>query len=385
MSEEGVVAVTRGRIVAVASGYGVQGLGYAVVVTALPTFAAGNGLDEGMIALILLGVCVTAAGGSVLADLVAVRRNSRAAVALGFAVQAAMLVGVALAPPLPLFVTFVLVYGAGLGLIDAGANMQGVLAQRERGAPLLGRFHATNTVGAIAGALAMSGALAVTDGAGAALVLAAVMQLLYVGVLVRRLDPRRAAHRSRDAPAQRVPLPIAPVVMVGLVVFAAFAVDSAVSSWSTQHLVSLGAVAALAPVGYAVYQGGVLAIRLVTDLLTVAIGTRVLLIAALVAAAAGGLVTALVGGPVAAIVGFGLSGLAVGALIPLAFGLAARIAPERSDEVVARVNLYNYAGAVVGAVGVGVLIELVGATVAFLLPVVLLVAALPAVRLARRR
>ena len=76
--------------------------------------------------------------------------------------------------------------------------------------------------------------------------------------------------------------------------------------------------------------------------------------------------------------GFALSGLAVGVLVPVAFGLAGRVLPERSDEVVARVNIFNYAGALVGAVGIGLLVEPVGGA-AFLVGAVLLVAAVPAV------
>ncbi len=70
----------------------------------------------------------------------------------------------------------------------------------------------------------------------------------------------------------------------------------------------------------------------------------------------------------------------VGALVPIAFGLAGSIDPARSDEVIARVNLFNYAGAVLGAVGVGVLTDVTGSGLAFLLPALLLVAAVPAWR-----
>lgn len=367
------------RLVAVALTYALQGLGYAVVVTAVPAFQSRTGIGDAGVSAVLLGVCVTAAAGSVLADLIAVRRSSRHAILLGFGVQALSLAILAVTTALPVFAAAVLTYGLGLGIIDAASNMQGVLAQRSREAPVLGRFYAAYTTGTIVGAVAMSAAIAVGSGAVAALLAAALLQVGLVALSWPRLDPSRAAHEAHDRAADRPPLPRRAIVVTGLVVLAAFTVDAAVSSWSTVYLTGLGTAAALAPVGYAVYQGAVLLTRLATDSLLRRSGTRTLTIAALVAGALGGLVTATGTGAATAIAGFALSGLAVGALVPIAFGTAGRIDPPRSDEVIARVNLFNYAGALLGAVGVGLIIEL-DASAAFLLPAFLLTAALPALR-----
>ena len=51
-----------------------------------------------------------------------------------------------------------------------------------------------------------------------------------------------------------------------------------------------------------------------------------------------------------------------GVLVPLAFSPAGEVVPERSDEVIARVNVFNYAGAVAGAVVPGLLGERPAAT-----------------------
>jgi len=171
--------------------------------------------------------------------------------------------------------------------------------------------------------------------------------------------------------------------VAGLVVLAAFTIDSGVSTWSSVYLTGLGTAAALAPAGYAAYQAGVLVARLATDPLQRRLGGRALLVAALALGAVGGVLVAVLPGFAAAVTGFALSGLAVGALVPVAFGMAGRISPSRSDEVVARVNLFNYAGAVLGAVGLGLLIDAAGGSLAFLLPVLVLATALPALRIAR--
>jgi MFS family permease len=71
----------------------------------------------------------------------------------------------------------------------------------------------------------------------------------------------------------------------------------------------------------------------------------------------------------------------VGALVPLAFSAAGELDPSRVDEVVARVNLFNYAGAVLGAVAVGLLADGPGLALAFLLPAAVVA---PTVGAARR-
>ncbi|WP_405375226.1 MULTISPECIES: MFS transporter [unclassified Microbacterium] len=370
------------RIVAVAIVYGLQGLGYAVLVTALPLFQGRSGLDGTALSLILLGVCLTAAAGSIVADAIARRAGSRLGVRVGLGVQALALVGAALAPDTIVFVATVLLYGLGLGLIDAASNMQGVLVQRGRALPLLGRFYASYTVGAIVGALTMAAVIAAGIGGVTALIGAAALQIGFILTGSRLLTPERAALPPRQGPRPR--LDRRAITMAGLVVLAAFTIDSAVSSWSAVHLSAIGAAAALAPVGYAIYQAAVLGARLAFDPLARRAGRARVLGGALAVGAAGGILVAAVPLPAAAFAGFALSGLAVGVLVPLAFGMAGAIDPVRSDEVIARVNLFNYAGAVLGAVAVGVMLDVTGPGLAFLLPALLLAVALPALREARR-
>ncbi|MFI8631495.1 hypothetical protein ACIGEP_02725 [Microbacterium sp. NPDC077663] len=377
----GTIAPTSTRSVLVVAGvYGLQGLGYAVIVTALPAFQQRTGLDATGIALILLGVCVTAALGSLTADAIARRASSRHGIIVGLSLQASGLVATALSPGTAVLAASVLLYGLGLGMIDASSNMQGVLVQRGRETPLLGRLFATLTTGSIVGALGMAGILASGAPAFAALIVAAALQIVFVVAFARLLSRERAA-RSAEWSGPRGPrLDGRAITVVGLVILAAYTVDSAVSSWSSVHLLAIGAAGALAPVGLAAYQGGVLAARLATDAVVRRIGRGRLLAIGLVLGVIGAIVVAAVPSPVVTIAAFAVSGLAVGALVPIAFGLAGAIDPARSDEVVARVNLFNYAGAVLGAVGVGVLTDVTGSGLAFLLPALLLAAAIPAWR-----
>jgi len=85
-----------------------------------------------------------------------------------------------------------------------------------------------------------------------------------------------------------------------------------------------------------------------------------------------------------AVIGFTAMGAAAGALVPIAFSRAGELLPARSDEVIARVNLFNYGGAIVGAVALGLLASGAALGPAFLIPGVLLAAASPVLRVLHR-
>lgn len=375
----------RAARLAVTGAYVAQGLGYAVIVTSLPALKARQDVDDTVVSLLVLGVALMAAVGSVVANAVAVRFGSRAALTLGLVVQAAALPLIAVPTPLPMFAAAFGLFGIGLGCVDAAAAMQGVAVQRAYGRHLLGGLFAAATAAAIAGALLVSLVAASALASGVALVCAAAIALA-AGVVVARLGAREVPVDEALPPAERTRLPRAGIWVFGLVILAVFVADSAVSTWGTVYLQDdLHALAWVAPLGYAVYQGVVLVTRLVTDRLIPAIGRRRLVAIAAVASAIGCGVVALVPHPAAAIAGFALAGVSAGALIPVTFGAAGELDPPHSDQVIARVNLFNYAGAILGAVVIGLLADGPGLGPAFLLPAVALAAVLFAVPRFRTR
>jgi len=216
------------------------------------------------------------------------------------------------------------------------------------------------------------------------LVLAAVVVTAIAAAGVAGFAPERAARRVGEAAASRTPLPRRAIWAVGALVFAAFVVDAAVSSWSTLYLADgLGAAPGLTPLGYGAYLVAVLAARLAADPAVRRFGRARVGVAAVVLTAMGALLVAVL--PVAggAIAGFALMGAAAGALVPIAFSRAGELLPERSDEVIARVNLFNYGGAVAGAVTLGLVAAGPALGPAFLIPAAILVACAPLLRAVR--
>jgi len=300
-------------------------------------------------------------------------------------IEALLLPVVAIQTPFAVFVGALAVYGVGLGCVDAASSMQGVLVQRSYGRSLMGGFFAGYTAAAIAGALLVSGVAATAVGAGVAITVAAVI-ILAIGIAGTRLFAREVPVDEALPKAERGRLPRAGIWAFGLVILAVFVVDSSVSTWSTLYMQdNLKTIAWVAPLGYAVYQGCILITRLVTDRLLPVIGrVRLVLIATLVSVL-GCLLIALLPFAAAALVGFALAGVAVGVVVPVTFGAAGELDPAHSDQIIARVNIFNYAGVIVGAVLVGLLAGGPNLGFGFLIPAVALLAVLFVLRWFRPR
>lgn len=149
--------LTRTRV-AVAAGFFVQGLVFAAIVTQAPRIKDTFDIGDGGLTGILVLVAVVSGVGSVLAGMIAERRTSAMAFRLALLTigLGALLVGIA--PTLPLVVIAFIVYGLGVGAVDAGMNMQGVRVQHAYGRSVMASFHGLWSVGGIVGALFAAGA-----------------------------------------------------------------------------------------------------------------------------------------------------------------------------------------------------------------------------------
>ncbi|HEX5200298.1 MFS transporter [Paractinoplanes rhizophilus] len=388
----------------IGAGYAAQGFGYAAVVTALPAFKERQGIDDGFVSVILLLVCVAAAGGSILADKAAARWGSRYALSGGLLAVAAGLGLTTFPTPTPIFTVILIAYGIGLGAVDASLSMQGVLVQARLGRSVMSRLFAAYTAAAITAALLMSGFAASGGGAALAVGAAAVLAAGVVVLGFSSLEPAKTVmpdlvgstrhggtghentgHEGTGHEGSRRDSTRHVVLVCGAFIFTAFLADSAVSTWSSVYLDdSLLASAAVVPLGYAAYQAAVLISRLVGDHVVPRAGRGAAAAGSLLICAVGCGIVVAVPAVVPAIIGFALAGIGVGILVPLAFSAAGEATPGHSDEVIARVNLFNYGGALLGAVLLGALSEPIGLRTAFLIPVIGLLATVPVVRALRR-
>ncbi|MCZ2264341.1 MFS transporter, partial [Isoptericola sp. QY 916] len=192
-----------------------------------------------------------------------------------------------------------------------------------------------------------------------------------------------------DAGASRAARPPwGPLVLVGLAVTIVYVADSATSNWSTKYIQdALGAAANVAPLGLAAYLGCQLLGRLAADRQVNRYGPVAPVAVGGIVGAAGLAAVTLAPGPWVAVVGFGLTGLGLSVVVPLAFSVAGRLDPEGTGVAVARVNLFNYVGFVVGAGLIGGVAELLSLRLAFAVPALLalgVIALAPAFKVAAR-
>jgi len=333
----------------------VQGLLFISLTTRLPQIKKEWGLDELAISGLLLMVVLLAGVGSVVAEVVAGRSSSAVVVRVGLVTATVGFAALLLAPSFGVFVAGLAVYGIALGLVDASSNMQAVTVEHLYGRPILPSFHAFWTAGGILGSLI---ALATsTVDLGPALLPLLVLPVVALVAPYARRDRLAESEAAVDVPWRRIAL-------LGLAMVLFYMVDTAATTWGPVYLDGTldapSGVTALATLPYLV---ATLLARTVGDGLVDRHGAVWLLrISGVVAAAA---LAVIVFAPswVVAVVGFTILGGAVATIAPLSFSAAGAIAGgtdgsageriDRTDQVVARFNQFNYVGALLGAVLTG--------------------------------
>ncbi|RZG78656.1 MFS transporter [Acinetobacter sp. WCHAc060033] len=343
----------------IALGFATQGLGYATVMTALPTFKNRFKLSEDLLSIIILGVCIAAALGSVLADRLAVKLGSRFAIVIAFIFEAIGIAVAAFSSSVTVMVASFLLYGLGLGCLDAALNMQAVMVEQRLGKSALGGFFACYTAAAFLGAMIMSATVSTSFGATTALFIAVTIALMTALCSKKWLFQQK--ENAAVIPETKNPIPQKQLWIFGLIILIAFTIDSAISTWSSIYLKDvLASSATVAPLGYAAYQIGILITRLSLDFILKFKNAAWLAATTILIGAIGCAIAGIGHSLTFAILGFALAGVAVGALVPLTFSAAGHLDENRRDEVIARVNIFNYGGAVAGAVIVGLLAAPIG-------------------------
>ncbi|MCW2830703.1 MAG: transporter, partial [Aeromicrobium sp.] len=333
---------------AVAAGFALQGLVFAAVVTQAPRVKDRFDLGDGGLTGILVLVAVVSGVGSVLAGLVAERRTSATAfrVALLTIGLGALLVGIA--PSLPAVVAAFVVYGVGVGAVDAGMNMQGVRVQAAYGRSIMASFHGMWSVAGIVGA-GYAAAVARLD-VPFPVSLAVVAVVTWIVTLVAAPHFVRAQEHDPGLSAAGLELPWRPVLVFGLVVLVFYAADTGILTWSSVYLEdALGASTVVAPLAYGAYQAGALVSRFGGDRLVHRVGAAPVVSAGTAVGVAGLALVVAAPLPAVAVAGFFVVGLGLAILAPLSFAALGSAVPAGAvDVAIARMNIANYLGAILG-------------------------------------
>ena len=338
--------------------FAAQGAAVASVSTTIPAVKERFGLPPLVATAVMLAVALAAGAGSFL-GLAAVRRLGSVTAMRGCVMTvAAALLCIAWAPDSALLVASYVLFGLGIGGIDVSANTRAAAVERHYGHSIFASFYAIWSCAGAAMALVTAGA--------SRLVWPVQDTLTVQAVLVVAMVPAIRSHRLPDIVAdQGAPDPPvaslgrgiwARLVPFGIVLLVAYVIDSSVSTWSTAYLhQTLAASLAAAPLAYAAYQVGTVIGRSGADRAVRRIGpVAVVRWAAVVTAVALAALAGAPSWPIAAAAA-GVTGLGVSAFAPLCLASAGRLQPDAAEAILARMNIFNYFGVVMGGAVSGVL------------------------------
>jgi predicted MFS family arabinose efflux permease len=379
----------RARVSASAA-FAVQGLSFAAIISQVPVFQEKFGLDELQLTLTLAAVPVIAGVGSVLAGVLAPRIGSAAVLRVAAAGVAIMIIIAGFATQMVLFFAAVSLFGFFLGAVDATMNMQGTAVQRRYGRSILASCHAWWSIAGIAGALAAIVAAEFPQRyflGGAAAMAAAVSLIAGPGLLSRDEEAHNPATAAIEPGDTTVVRRAWVVTFIGIALMVMFIGDAATTNWSGVFLKdALAAGSRLIPAGLFAYLVFQLIGRTVGDRIIGRVGAITTVVLGSLVAAGGFVAVAFAGQPAVAIGGFALVGMGLSVVVPLTFSAADALDPAGTGSVIAKVNLFNYAGVIVGSAVIGVLADpamLGDLRLAFVVPgalVLLIVALSPAFR-----
>ncbi|MFF4952406.1 MFS transporter [Streptomyces chattanoogensis] len=347
----------------------IQGAVFALLVTRIPAIQDRYGISDGLLPVFLAAVPVLAGAGSVVTEHLVKRVRPSVVLRCVQPVVCLALLAVGSAGSMAQVACALAVFGLSVGALDASMNMLGVSLQRAYGRSIMLGFHAAYSLGGIAGAsLAWVGAhwrlsLAVLYGP-VVLVLAPLAWVAgrwFVDQRTVRPEPadrQAVAYQEGTAKASfgmRLLLPLC------LVMAFTYIGDSTVSNWSAKYLQDvLGSSEQLATVPYNVYMVTTLLGRAFGDLGVRRFGAAAVVRAGTVVAAGGFALVAAAPGAWTGMAGFTLLGLGLCVIVPQTFAAAGRLAydshrPGASDAAIARLNIFNYVGFLIGSPLVGAL------------------------------
>ncbi|GAA4202487.1 MFS transporter [Streptosporangium oxazolinicum] len=355
----------------------VQGLCLATLLTHVIDLQHRFGLSDGDLTLVLLLVPVIAGVGSAVAGLLAGRYGSAPVLRISQVGVCAAVVLSGWNEQLAGLYALSAVFGLFLGAVDAAMNMQAVAVERRYGMSVLTGFHAVWSVGSMLGAGFNSAFSALGVELGWSFSVPALIGAVVSVVMLPRLygrDEERADVGSGERAARVAPrVPWRPIIPLCLAMAFLYVGDAAVSNYGTVYMEkALAASGWLVPFAYLVYQATMLLARVPGDLAVRRYGPAPVVRAGAVIAAVGTLGVVVAPGVVVAVVSFGLIGVGLSVIAPQSFSAAGRLGAG-AETAIARVNLFNYVGFLVGAAVVGTLNDVVSVRVAFV-PAAVLVA-----------
>jgi MFS family permease len=343
--------------------FGFFGLFWGCFAVLLADLSGALGLSPGPLGVALFVGAAASIVAMALLGRTSDRLGRRRFLAISGAVFGAGIAGLSVVNGYPALLAVLAVLYASSGLFDVGINAAAVDLERAAGRRLMTLFHAAFSAGGFVGALS-AGALLEAGWDYRAVYLCLLLPLgaVLLAVAATRFPevggPREAGERDAAGCGlfrNGALLLVAAIATLGLLS------EGEMEHWSGVYLrQSLGLPAFLGGSGVAVFFGAMAVGRLGAAAVVARFGDRRTLLLAGLFAAGGMTLSLATREPPFVIAGFLVVGLALSAIVPVAFSLAGDVAPGRAGAAISVVTTLGYGGFLLGPVIVGGLAELLG-------------------------
>ena len=351
------------------AGYVAIGVAWSPYFAQMPVVKANVGASDGAYGFAILISSFGAIAAMWLAPL-ALRTFGGRAMPIGIAIVALGMFSSGQAMSLFLLIFGMTLAAVGSGVVDVLVNARVSEIEARTGRTLMNLNHAIYSF-AYAGAALLTGVL--REAQASTLLIFSLLTAGLIGLAIAARD-RAPTLSDEEATEGAGAMPQTVVILVGLVVMAAYLAEAATEGWSALHLErTLGGSAGEGAMGPALMglmmgigrlSGHALA-RLMRD-------TNLMLLATLVSAC--GLAVAGMANTVGvALFGFALAGLGISVVAPLAMALVGRVVPPQQRlAAISRASVLGYGAFFLGPPLMGFVAQGFGLAVAFVLVALLL-------------
>lgn len=264
-----------------------------------------------------------------------------------------------------------MLFGAGLGMLDVAMNYQAVQVEQAADKPMMSGFHGFFSLGGILGAGTVSLLLSrAFTPLSATLVVMAIMLLLLLWRLPVLMNAR--LHQP-DQPW--LVIPRGWVAFLGLLCFILFLAEGAVLDWGALLLLQNPAMSpAYAGLGYAVFSVAMTLGRFSGDKIIQRFGRYPVMLSGALTAAAGMSLAVWLPWPEIALLAFLLVGFGLSNTVPMLFNAAGNQQDMPANLAISAMTTLGYAGILSGPALIGFISQWISLSGAFLLIALLLLA-----------
>ncbi|WP_313450061.1 MFS transporter [Stutzerimonas kunmingensis] len=354
-------------------GFFMAGFGLSVWAPLVPYVRERIEMTDAVFGLLLLCIGVGSLTWMPLSGVLVSRWGIRSVQLCSVVLLALALAGMALTDSMLLLALALFCFGGSLGVIDVIMNIQAVLVETAVGRRLMSNFHGMYSLGAISGALMLTGLLTLG-------LAPEIGSFLMIGLIVAANLGLARGFLPNRAPGGGFAFvrPTGVVLLVGLMCFVIYLAEGAVLDWSALYLTGeKGLEVAKGGLGYAAFALMVTIARFAGGPLVNALGTaRVIAFGGLLAAFGIGLSLAAEHWAVA-LIGYGLCGLGCANVSPVLISSLSRQDGMPVQLAVTVATTIGFAGVLAGPAMMGVVAHFSSLGMAFALLAVLLVGIVP--------